>query len=325
MMDSKMTFAVDPAMQGATWEDLVTVWRRVEEIGFTSAWVSDHLMAVSAPDPAAPYFEAWTVQAALAAATTRIRVGCLVTGNTYRHPAVLAKMAATVDHVSGGRLIFGIGSGWSQEDHDPYGIPFFTFKERQERLSESLEVITRLWSEERANFQGVHYQLTDAVGSPKPVQQPRPPIMIGGTGERTLRTVAAWADMWNAAGSPAMLRERMEVLDRHCKEVGRDPAAIERSVLISAIFADDPARKEAILDRRRSSYSPARGQLAGRYVMMSDDEATNAILLGTSDHMIEGLRRFQEAGVRHIILTVPYPANYRALERFASEVIPAFA
>jgi len=320
----RITFGIDPTLSGATWQSTVETWRRAEALGFESGWVSDHLIAVSS-QPLADSLEAWTLQAALAASTSRIRIGCLVTGNTYRHPVVLAKMATTLDHISGGRLDFGLGAGWSREDHDPYGIPFYTFHQRADRLDEALEVITRLWADgEYANFEGAHYRLENAIAQPKPLQRPRPPIMIGGAGERTLRTVARWAEIWNVAGSPSFIREKGKVLERHCAEIGRDPGEIQRSVLISAIFADDPARRDHIIETRRRSDSPSRGQRAGKYVPMAEDEAVNAILLGSPQEIIDHIGRFVEVGVTHFILTVPYPPPKTGPERFAAEVMPAF-
>ena len=316
-------FGVQPGLRGVPWSAYLEIWRRLDSMGFDTSWVSDHLLAVSRADTSTGVFDGWSLQAGLAAITSRIRIGCLVTGNTYRHPAVLAKIATTVDHISGGRLDFGIGAGWSREDHDPYAIPFYTFSERAQRLDEALEVITRLWTQEKSNFQGKHYQLVDAAAEPKPLQKPRPPIMVGGAGDRTLKTVARYADQWNVVGSPKALQPKIAILDRDCKAIGRDPNEIERSVLISAIFAD-PARREGILQRRRESYSPARGQHAGQYVKMSDDEATNAILLGSAQQIQEQIRRFIDIGVTHFILTVPYPVNYQNLERFSKEVAAAF-
>ncbi len=318
-------FSINTGLGGHPWPELLAAWQKADELGFYSGWTADHLTNVSAQDPLNTVcYEAWSQQAALAAATKKIRIGALVTGNTYRHPGVLAKIAVTVDHVSGGRLDFGIGAGWSVEDHEPFGIPYPSFKERLERLEESLEVITRIWTQPKSSFHGKYYQTKDAISHPLPLQKPRPPIMIGGAGEKTLRTVARWADMWNATGSPTLVKEKLQVLERHCRELGRDPSQIEKTVLISCIIADDPARKEAILNRRRASYSPARGQTGGKYVLMSEDEATNAILLGTPADIQKQVRAFTDMGVTHFLLTVPYPTNFRALERISKEVMPAF-
>jgi F420-dependent oxidoreductase-like protein len=176
-------------------------------------------------------FEAWTLLAAMAQATKRIRIGCMVTGNTYRHPAVLAKMAVTVDHLSGGRLEFGLGAAWVEAEHTMLGIHFGTLRERLDRFEEACRLIRALWTEDRVTFDGEHYQLRDAYSNPKPVQQPYPPIWVGGRGrKRTLRIAAEYADVWNTpAADPEEVAELSGVLDRHCADVGRDPAEIRRS------------------------------------------------------------------------------------------------
>ena len=155
----------------------------------------------------------------------------MVTGNSYRHPAVLAKMAVTVDHLSGGRLEFGIGAGWAEREHTMFGLEYGTAGQRIDRLDEACRLIKRLWSEDRVSFEGAHYALADAIANPKPVQRPHPPIWIGGQGERkTLRVVAEHADVWNAPSAKVDVERLSGVLDRHCADVGRDPAEIRRSV-----------------------------------------------------------------------------------------------
>ena len=219
--------------QGTTAAELRAVWRIADEAGFDHCWNFDHFAALGA-DPELDIFEAWTMLGAMAAATTRVRVGCMVTGNTYRHPGVLAKMAVTVDHLSGGRLEFGIGAAWAEAEHTMLGLEFGTAGRRIDRLEEAVRLIKLLWSEERSDFDGRHYRLADAIANPKPVQRPHPPIWIGGSGERkTLRVVAEHADVWNAAGGDASEVARLSgVLDGHCEAVGRDPAEIRRSVQI---------------------------------------------------------------------------------------------
>ncbi len=217
--------------QNATIGQLRAVWRIADEAGFDHCWCMDHFATLGARDDGA-IFEAWTLLAGMAAATSRTRVGCAVTGNAYRHPAVLAKAAATVDHLSGGRLEFGIGAGWAENEHSMLGLPFGTAAERADRLDEACQIIRSLWTKERTSFAGKHYQLTDAVAEPKPVQQPHPPIWVGGAGrQRTLRIAARYADVWNApGGSPEELAELSAVLDQRCAEAGRDPNEIRRSV-----------------------------------------------------------------------------------------------
>jgi F420-dependent oxidoreductase-like protein len=226
--------------QNATIEQYRAVWRIADEAGFDHCWCMDHFATLGARDDG-PIFEAWTLLAAMAAATSRTRIGCAVTGNTYRHPAVLAKAAVTIDHLSGGRLEFGIGAGWAENEHTMLGLPFGTAGDRADRLEEACQVIRSLWTQARASFAGQHYQLTGAVAEPKPVQQPHPPIWIGGAGRRrTLRIAAQHASVWNApGGSPEDVTELSGVLDRHCAEVGRDPSEIRRSVQVRMPAAPD--------------------------------------------------------------------------------------
>ena len=226
--------------QNATIDELRSVWRVADEAGFDHCWCMDHL-ATLGPRDDGPIFEAWALLAGMAVATSRTRIGCMVTGNTYRHPAVLAKAAVTVDHLSGGRLEFGLGAGWAENEHTMLGLPFGTAGNRADWLEEACEVIRSLWTQQRTSFDGTHYKLTDAVAEPKPVQRPHPPIWIGGSGrQRTLRITARYADVWNAAGgSPDEVAEVSAVLDQRCAEIGRDPAQIRRSVQLRVAEAND--------------------------------------------------------------------------------------
>ncbi len=226
--------------QNATMDELRAVWRVADEAGFDHCWCMDHLASLGPRDDG-PIFEAWSLLAGMAVATSKTRIGCMVTGNTYRHPAVLAKAAVTVDHLSGGRLEFGLGAGWAENEHTMLGLPFGTVRDRADWLEEACQAITSLWTQERTSFDGKQYKLTGAVAEPKPVQRPHPPIWIGGSGrQRTLRTAARYADVWNASGgSPEEVAEVSAVLDQRCAEIGRDPAGIRRSVQVRASAAND--------------------------------------------------------------------------------------
>ena len=216
--------------QNCTIDELRTVWRIADEAGFDHLWAFDHLNPIFA-DAAGDVFEGMTLLAAMAEVTSRVRVGLMVAGNTYRHPVVLAKMATTIDHLSGGRLEFGLGASGAEAEHTMLGIPFHTPGERIRRLGEALTVCRKLWTEEPASFDGRYYTLTDAIANPKPVQRPYPPIWIGGAGEKlTLRVVAEHADVWNVIGSVEEVTRKASVLDQHCADVHRDPAEIKRSV-----------------------------------------------------------------------------------------------
>jgi F420-dependent oxidoreductase-like protein len=227
-----MRIGLKLAPQLTTVEELRAVWRVADEAGFDHCWNFDHFASIGTHGNLGDVFEGWTLLGAMAEATNRVRIGCMVTGNTYRHPGVLAKMAVTVDHLSGGRLEFGLGAAWAEGEHTMLGLEFGSVGQRIARLEEACRVIELLWSENRASFDGAHYRLADAIANPKPVQQPRPPIWIGGSGERkTLRVVAQHADVWNFGGGEAAEGVRLSrVLDEHCAAVGRDPAEIRRSV-----------------------------------------------------------------------------------------------
>jgi F420-dependent oxidoreductase-like protein len=227
-----MRFAIKTRPEHQTWEEIRDVWIAADEIGFfESAWNWDHFYPLTG-DLTGPNFEAWTMLAAMAQATRRIRIGCQVTGMVYRHPAVLANMAATVDIISGGRLELGLGAGWNQQECDAYGITLPPLRERFDRFDEGVEAIVSLLSQTTTTFAGRYVQLTEARCEPKPVQRPHPPVTIGGRGKkRTLRTVARWAQQWNAiTDSPEDWLELKDVLAGHCAAVGRDVSEITCSV-----------------------------------------------------------------------------------------------
>src|SRR5580658_9414104 len=223
-----MRFAFKTAPQNTTWRDMLAVWREADDIEiFESGWTFDHFYPIFS-DPAGPCLEGWMTLAALAQATHRLRLGTLVTGIHYRHPAVLANMAATLDIVSGGRLEIGIGAGWNEEESGAYGIPLGTPRERSDRFEEACEVVVGLLSNDTTSFSGRYFQVSDARCSPKPLQHPHPPICIGGSGEqRTLRTAARFAQHWNfVGGTVEQFATTRDVLHRHCADIGRDPAEI---------------------------------------------------------------------------------------------------
>lgn len=228
-----------------SWDRLVARVRYAEQAGFTGAWLFDHFKTLYGSADG-PCFEAWTLLAALAATTTTIRLGPLVTGVTYRHPSVLAAEAVTVDHVSGGRLDFGIGAAWFGQEHEELGIDFPPAGERLTRLDEALHVITLLMTEDRATFKGRFYRLADARYRPFPVQRPHPPVWVGGGGVRRLLPIAArHADVWHGFGPVGELAFKSRVLDRLCEEAGRDPATVARSTSLSLSEPWDVVRRRA--------------------------------------------------------------------------------
>jgi len=223
-----MRIAFKTSPQNTTWEEMLEVWRAADDIElFESGWLFDHFYPIYS-DSTGPCLEGWVTLTALAQATRRLRLGTLVTGIHYRHPAVLANMAAALDIVSGGRLELGIGAGWNEEESGAYGIALGGPKERSDRFEEACEVIVGLLSHDTTSFRGSYYELTDARCNPKPLQRPHPPICVGGNGEkRTLRTAARFAQHWNfLGGSVEEFAHKRDVLRAHCADLGRDPGQI---------------------------------------------------------------------------------------------------
>lgn len=224
-----LRFGLKASGQDVTIQSLRGVWRIADDAGFDHVWDFDHLAAIGGTTPDRPIYEGWALQAAMAEATKRARIGCLVTGNTYRNPALLAKAAVTVDHLSGGRLEFGIGAAWAEVEHEMYGIG--GLDHRVGLLSESLQIIKSLFTEERTSFDGRYYHFKDAIANPKPIQKPHPPFWIGASGKTTLRLVARHADVWNiSGGDPDTVGELTAVLEEACAAIGRDPSSIRRSI-----------------------------------------------------------------------------------------------
>ncbi|BCJ50593.1 monooxygenase [Actinoplanes sp. NBRC 14428] len=251
---TRPSFGIMTAPMQVDYDDVLRVWREADEVEeIAHAWLFDHLMPIGG-DPAGPAYEGWTLLSALAAQTRRLRVGLLVTSNRFRPSAMLAKIATTVDIVSGGRLDFGIGAG-SRPDHplarreyEAHGLPYHDFAHSVGSLDEACTVIRRLWTEtEPFDFDGTYVRLTGAYGNPKPVQRPYPPIVIGGRSSATLRVVARHADVWNIPGGDLEdAVRRSALLDRYCAEIGRDPAAITRSMHLQVAYDRPQATRDAI-------------------------------------------------------------------------------
>jgi alkanesulfonate monooxygenase SsuD/methylene tetrahydromethanopterin reductase-like flavin-dependent oxidoreductase (luciferase family) len=214
--------------QNMTWEKTVERWQLFERLGFESAWLCDHLIQPSRPN--GPYFEAWSLLGGLAAVTNKIRIGVLVTSNTFRYPQLLAKMAVTVDHISGGRLEIGLGAGWFEPEHTMFGIDFPETRELVDRFREAVQVVDLMTRDDTSSFDGSYYRLQEARSRPPSVQKPRPPLLLGAFGPRMLKIVARHADTWNAFGTPAEMRARNQMLDDYCREIGRDPETLDRSL-----------------------------------------------------------------------------------------------
>ena len=311
-----MKFGVQATQAGASWDELLSLWQELDgDSNFDHLWLMDHFVTGmgAAMGSEGPCMEGWTALAALAQATSRVRLGIMVTGNTYRQPAVLAKMATTVDQISDGRLEFGIGGAWHTYEHEAFAIPFHTTKERLERLDEAVQVIKLLWTQTRPTFQGRYYQLDQPPYNPPNVQQPHPPILIGGGGEkRTLRTVAKYADATNVSGTPEEIRHKYEVLEGHCKEVGRDFNEIRRTIQVPLFLNEDPAFQQRVVQ----------GMMAFRGG--TEEEARRSVLMGSVDDVKNGVQAFADAGVQEIIVA-QFPRFHRnSILRFSQEVIPAF-
>lgn len=259
-MSPPTRFGLFVGQAGLSWDDLRERFQLADELGFDHIWLVDHLMPTDPPHDR-DMLEAWTSLAALAAVTEHVRIGILVTSNTFRHPSVLARQAMTVDHISKGRLILGIGTGWYADEHRRFGIPFPEAPERVDQLEEAVEVITALMSGEPATFAGRHYQLDDALALPRPVQQPRIPILIAAHRPRMLRLAARRADMWDTfattegtatEGVTSDLGERVAIFEAACRELGRDPAGVRRSVWVGSEPFDSPAAYAEFVERHRS-------------------------------------------------------------------------
>ena len=262
-----------------SFDDVLELTTHAEQTGWDGVWYADHFMP-NAEDTSAPWPEAWTTLAALGSRTEKLRLGTLVTGNTYRHPAVLAKMAATLDHITHGRVVLGLGSGWQENEHRQYGIEFYTVAERLARLDEACQVIKALFHDQHANFEGQFYQLSNASLEPKPVQHPLP-LLIGGGGEKvTLKITAKYADEWNVWGDPAILRQKMDILDGHCAEIGRDPKEIQRSAVALLFMSDDNAFLEQM--RNTDMQQPA--------------------IIGTPEEVRDVVTEYEYAGVDELIV-----------------------
>src|SRR5574341_123024 len=290
-----MRFGLFTSMAAQTWSGVLDFWRHTEATGWDIACVTDHFMP-NTKEREGAMLESWSTLSALAALVPRMRVGTIVLGNTYRHPAVVAKMAAQVDIISGGRLLLGIGAGWQENEHEAYGIPLPRMRERLERLDEACEVLRSLWTRHRSDLKGRHYQLSDAPLDPKPVQQPHPELMIGGGGAKVLARKGA-------------------ILDEHCAAIGRDPKSIRRSAnmaLHSTDQRDEVARLAETIATR-----------LGRHVA----DARDTCLAGTPDQIREQLHQLRAAGADVVFvpsLFRPLPELRRDLDRFIAEIAPAF-
>lgn len=289
------------------YEATKTLAQHAEATGWDGIWLADHFLPDE--DELIPIHECWVTMAALARDVPRVRLGTLVTGNSYRHPAILANMVATLDHLSGGRVVLGLGSGWQKNEHEAYGIDFGTAGYRLRKLNEACQVIKGLFNNDHFDFDGEFYQLKNAPMEPKPKQE-NLPLMIGGGGEKvTLRIVAKYADEWNVWGDVDTLIHKMNVLDTHCEDVGRNPADIERSAVALLFLTDDEARIK---------------KLKGMDLPMP-------AIIGNVNEVIDIVAAYRDAGVKELMvpdftlgdLIGAGQEKMELMDKFIAEVAPA--
>ncbi len=274
-------------------ERIAAIATTAESAGFDSVWVMDHFYQIFG-NPVEPMLEGYAVLSAIAARTARLRLGTLVTGVTYRNPALLAKTVTTLDIVSAGRAILGLGAAWNEQEHAGYGFEFPPIRERMDRLEEALRICRAMFTQERPSFTGRHYRVEEALNQPRPVQPGGPPILVGGNGERrTLKLVAQYADACNLFGDVEMVRHKLGVLERHCERVGRDPAAITKTRLGTLIIA--PTQAEA--ERKAAVFRSTRKMDEERFRMM--------VTVGGPDAVLEHAQRFLDAGLDGLIFNMP--------------------
>jgi alkanesulfonate monooxygenase SsuD/methylene tetrahydromethanopterin reductase-like flavin-dependent oxidoreductase (luciferase family) len=303
-------FGIQLRGQASTWSEYVAALHGVEELGYGSVWMFDHLLPYSGADDR-PCFETLTTLGAMATLTTSIRIGVLVNGVLYRDPAVLAKASAQVDEMSEGRLEFTLGAAWARREFTTYGMEFPPLSERYARLDEALEVVKLLWSQHRTTFRGRYYHVTEAPCEPKPVQAPYPPITVGGSGDRTLRIAARHANRLNFSGPPAEFLERAEKLQQFCDEIGRDFGDVELSAHPSLAVGRTHEEAEAVARRMTSVEGIDLEDERPRWVMGDPKEVT------------EQLRRYLDVGVSHFVFGVGYPFDLGPLQLMQEEVFPA--
>jgi F420-dependent oxidoreductase-like protein len=311
-----MRFGIQTPQAGVAFDELLEIWRFIDrETRFDGLWMMDHLVPpMEGADPAFACFESWTSLAAASQVTERVRLGCLVSANTFRHPALLAKMAATLDHASRGRLEIGIGAGWHEAEHRAFGIRLGPMQERQDRLEEAAGLLRAvLEAEKPVSFYGAHYQLEEATFSPRFFQKPHPPLVIGGGGERrTLRTVARFADVTNLAGTVSDVAHKLEVLRRHCDAVGRDYDAIEKTLHVPVFVHDDAGAVERV----------------AAFVAAEDgvpvEDAIAGLPLGPWPHVRDVLHRYAELGFTRLILPAPGPWDRDGLRALSDGLAGCF-
>lgn len=271
-------------IQTWTWQEMLERWAWFEDLGWDSLWLPDHFVPTARPD--GPMFEAWTLLAALATKTTKARLGVLVSSNTFRHPALLAKQAVTIDHISNGRMELGVGAGWFADEHEMFGLDFPKTGELVERYAEAIDLLDRYLSGDQTTFEGEYYTLRSAYNRPAPVQKPRMPLMLGAHGPRMIDLVSRYADTWNSRGTPEEMRERNQRMDEACIRNDRDPCAIKRSMLY--VVAQMPEEQP----------------------------------WDSTDAFADFVGRFTDAGIQEFIFQPPPPDRLDIVGEVAREILP---
>jgi F420-dependent oxidoreductase-like protein len=295
------------------YEAMTRVGLAAEKAGYDSIWVFDHFHTVPTPE-IETCFEAWTITAGLARDTSSIKIGQMVTCNGYRNPALLAKVASTVDVMSHGRAICGLGAGWYEHEWRAYGYGFPELRDRMRAFAEAVQIVVKMWTDEKATFHGKYHSVDGAINEPKGVQQPHMPLWLGGGGEKiTLKLVAQWAQGCNVGGgNPDVIRQKLGVLRQHCETLGRDYDSIVHSTGFSVFLLDDGADPE-------TATAKARGKT-------SFEEYSKGTFVGTKAQVINRVTQIADAGADYLIMTFPRVAyDHSMLERFAAEVMPQFA
>ncbi|MDW3645332.1 MAG: LLM class F420-dependent oxidoreductase, partial [Nitrososphaeraceae archaeon] len=284
-----------------------------ENNGFDSFWVMDHFHQIPMIGKVEePMLESWTTLSVVAGLTTKIKLGTLVTGIMYRYPAILAKVAATLDVLSKGRLFMGIGAAWNEEESNAYGIHFPAASERMSRLEEAIQIIRKMWTEEpSASFNGIYYQIRNAYCNPKPIQKPSPPILVGGSGERkTLKIVAKYADACNLFGSAETVKRKLNILKEHCKSVGRDYNSILKTKLSIIVVEDEKQTSEKKIEQI--------------FKGMPEEQIREFAIHGTPEEVIRQIESFEQVGIQYLIVDLDPTRELEALDVFANKIIKKF-
>jgi len=304
-------------VRGVDYDTVKKVALECEKQGFDFAWLNDHMVTFGAPQVS--FLECWTTLSALAAVTTKLRLGCYVLSNPFRYPSVSAKMAATLDAISKGRLDFGIGAGWFEPEFATYGLDFPKASVRIGQLEEALTIIKKMWTEEKPTFRGKYYRIQDAYCTPKPVQKPHPPIWIGTMigRKRMFKTIAEYADGWTLSSlylpKPEDYRREIEELHTHFRKSGRSVETIKKAQGVGCVVA----RNERELKEKTKRYGPLK-------LSFENYAATQPRLEGTPDQCVERLRQYVDVGVTHFVLTFPDDITLEPIRLFGEQVIPAF-